>query len=135
MLVTKVLNENRDFRRLYARAKFLAHPILVTYAQRNSFGINRIGITATKKTGNAVLRNRSRRIIKAAYLSLEKELRPGWDFVFVARAKTSQMKSTDILPVMKNHIEKLTAKKPPAAKLPAAALNDEKTADILNQPL
>ena len=52
------LKENRDFKRLYAKGKSCPHPLLVTYARKNRLNISRIGITTSKKIGNAVSRNR-----------------------------------------------------------------------------
>lgn len=105
MLLT--LNENKDFRRIYARGKSMAHPILVTYAMRNRLGITRYGITTSKKIGKAVKRNRARRIIKAA-VQLQPRLPCGYDLIFVARARTTKVKSTDIFYVMRKQIKMLT---------------------------
>lgn len=55
-----VLHTNKDFRTLYYRGKSQVHPGLVTYVRRNRLGIPRAGITASKKLGNAVQRNRCR---------------------------------------------------------------------------
>jgi ribonuclease P protein component len=47
------------------------------------------GFTATKKVGNAVVRNRAkRRLREAARLLLPLHGRPGFDYVFIARAAT-----------------------------------------------
>lgn len=94
------INENRDFRRAYARGKSFVDPILVTYVIKNRNKAVRCGITTSKKTGNAVQRNRSRRIIREAFRLLSPELSGSWDLVFVARAKTPRVKSTDIARVM-----------------------------------
>lgn len=46
----------------------------------------RIGFTASKKTGNAVTRNRAkRRMRELARAVIAAEGRPGWDYVLVAR--------------------------------------------------
>lgn len=95
-----VLNQNRDFRRLYEKGKYFVNPCLVTYVAKNKKRQRRVGITASKKTGNAVKRNRSRRIIRQAFRELSPFVVGDWDLVFVARAKTPQMKSTEIRRVM-----------------------------------
>ena len=63
---------------------------------KNRAGICRVGITASKKIGNAVERNRCRRVIRAAYSSLEDQISGNYDFVFVARSRTKHLKSTHI---------------------------------------
>jgi ribonuclease P protein component len=51
----------------------------------------RFGLTASKKVGNAVLRNRARRRLRAAMRALLAEFgRPGHDYVAVARTATTQ---------------------------------------------
>ncbi len=46
----------------------------------------RVGFTASKKIGNAVLRNRAKRRMRAAVHQVLKRLAlPGWDYVLVAR--------------------------------------------------
>lgn len=50
------------------------------------------GFTATKKIGNAVARNRcKRRLREASRLLLPQLGRPGWDYVFIARAATAEI--------------------------------------------
>lgn len=99
------LKLNSDFRRAYGRGKTQTNPALVTYALKNRAGICRIGITTGKKLGNAVERNRCRRIIKEAYRSLSPDCAGGWDIVFVARHKAKQMKSTQIEQIMRGHLK------------------------------
>lgn len=92
------LNQNKDFLRLYYRGKSCAKPAVVVYAMKNRAGICRVGITTSKKIGNAVERNRSRRVIKAAFTQVlsENTINGNWDFVFVARGKTRYVKSTKL---------------------------------------
>lgn len=97
------LNTNSDFRRAYARGKVYTNPALVTYVLKNRAGICRIGITASKKIGNAVQRNRARRVIRAAAESLP-QMNGGYDLVFVARTKTIRKKSTEIFKVMEQQL-------------------------------
>lgn len=103
------LNLNKDFLRLYHRGKSNAKPALVVYAMKNRVGICRAGITTSKKIGNAVKRNRSRRIIRAAYQSVLKDeiIEGTWDFVFVARTKTTYVKSTTVEKAMRDAFKEL----------------------------
>lgn len=101
MLDFVTLKMNGDFRRLYNRGKAVTNPALVMYCMKNRAGICRIGITTGKKIGNAVERNRSRRIIKEAFRSVHKDVEGTYDFVFVARSKTKYQKSTYIEKVMR----------------------------------
>ena len=66
---------------------------------RRSGGI-RVGITTSKKIGNAVTRSRARRVIREAFRAAYPHVRPGYDFVFVARGKTAFLKSTQVHRVM-----------------------------------
>lgn len=106
MKIAKI-NQNRDFRLAYSKGKYAAHPLLVTYVVKNRKNETRIGITASKKVGNAVKRNRARRIITAAFLPLEQQIKKGYDIVLVARTKTPLAKSTQIAPVLQKHLQKL----------------------------
>lgn len=76
---------------------------------KNRAGICRIGITTSKKIGNAVERNKSRRLIRAAFQDVYKEYGEyleGYDFVFVARGRTRYKKSYDLEQVMVKHLKK-----------------------------
>ena len=91
---------NADFRRLYNRGKTVTDPALVIYYSKNRAGICRIGITTSKKIGNAVERNRSRRLLKEAFRSICPQVSPCYDIVIVARSKTKYVKSTRLAEIM-----------------------------------
>lgn len=94
------LKRNTDFRRLYNRGKTVTDPALVIYYSKNRAGICRIGITTSKKIGNAVERNRSRRVLKEAFRKVCPSVTAGYDIVIVARSKTKYMKSTRLAEIM-----------------------------------
>ena len=105
------LKQNTDFVRAYYRGKSIATPALVVYSMKNSAGICRVGITTGKKIGNAVERNRSRRVIRAAFQSVLKQytIQGNRDLVFVARGKTKFLKSTAVEKAMINALKELGA--------------------------
>ena len=80
------LKLNHIFRRLYSTAG-QANGHLVLYARPNRTGMNRVGITVSKKLGKAVVRNRVRRRLREVYRLNEDRFAPGWDIVVVARSR------------------------------------------------
>ncbi|MBQ6569850.1 MAG: ribonuclease P protein component [Clostridia bacterium] len=98
------LNKNNQFKRLYGKGRQFASPLLVTYCIKKKSGIIRYGITASKKIGCAVERNRARRVIREAYRAVYPEIASGADIVFVARGKTTRCKTDDVTAVMRLHL-------------------------------
>ena len=80
------LKLNHIFRQLYATSG-VANSYLVLYARKNRTATNRVGITASKKLGHAVVRNRVRRRLREVYRLNEDLFAPGWDIVVVARSR------------------------------------------------
>ena len=100
MKITAIIKKNRDFTRMYRRARSQTGQLLVTDCAKNRLGHNRIGITASKRVGNAVRRNRAKRVIRAAYTGLEGQLPQGYDFIFVARSRTAHCKMQPVQEMM-----------------------------------
>jgi ribonuclease P protein component len=105
------INKNGEFRRVYSRGKSFVSPVLVSYVMKTRGSDVRVGITTSKKIGNAVKRSRARRVIRAALRSLGGEIKPGYSFIFVARSKTAAVKSTDIRRAMLFQLKKAGALK------------------------
>lgn len=93
MLYTEILNSNRDFLSLYKKGRCIVSRNVVVYFRKNGLSCNRLGITAGKKVGNAVRRNRAKRIIRQAYRENELLFPVGIDLVIVARASAAEVKS------------------------------------------
>ena len=90
------LKQNWEFRRLYARGKCVATPVFILYFAKGKSGRVRLGITAGKKVGSAVKRNRAKRVITAAFDYCMPQIKKGYDFCVVARGKILSAKSTQI---------------------------------------
>lgn len=111
MINTVRMKDNKVFLALFKKGKFVCGRACVVYFRRNGSAVNRLGISTGKKTGNAVVRSRCRRIIRQAYRENEAEFPKGFDIVIVSRAFAGQCKSTDIsyflrkkvIPEMKSH--------------------------------
>jgi ribonuclease P protein component len=68
------------------------------------------GFTATKKIGNAVIRNRAKRRLREAARQLLPRLgQPGWDYVFIARQDTADIGWARLLDDMESALLSLPA--------------------------
>lgn len=86
------LKQNHIFRRLYAKGESSVGHSVVVYCRRNGLEVNRLGISAGKKLGNAVVRNRARRRLREAYRINEMRCKHGYDIVLVARQRAVKVK-------------------------------------------
>lgn len=101
MRYTIIIKENKDFVNLYKKGKYTSGRAVTVYYRKNPRGLTRLGITTGKKVGNAVTRNRCRRIIRAAFYCCEEDFPKGYDYVIVARPPCGELKSTSILSFFK----------------------------------
>lgn len=99
------LNRNYLFQRAYRSKNSFVSPFVVTYVVKRRSGSLRIGITASKKIGCAVQRNRARRIVKAAAFDLLKNADGPFDIVLVCRKATVTQKSTRIEDILRGHLK------------------------------
>ncbi|MGA8757076.1 MAG: ribonuclease P protein component [Stellaceae bacterium] len=91
-----------DFLRVAASRQKAVMPGLVLQSAPAPVGGNngsvRVGFTASRKVGNAVLRNRAKRKMRAAASSvLADRGRPGTDYVLIARASTPERPFAELL--------------------------------------
>ena len=79
------LSKNSQFAAVFNEGNFWANDLMVLRAMPNGLNTSRTGIVASKKIGNAVIRNRAKRLIREAVRL--NSIKPGWDIVIVARKK------------------------------------------------
>jgi ribonuclease P protein component len=92
------LTRRAEFLRAAAKGRKAPMPGLVLQAlPRDDTGPARLGFTVTKKIGNAVIRNRTRRRLKeAARLVLAEQPVAGVDLVLIGRAGTAKRDFTSL---------------------------------------
>ena len=103
-MIVEKFKLNKDFRRLYGRGKSFVSPHVVTYCICGKQEKIRVGITVAKKIGNAVCRNRAKRLITAAFREVQGQVKQGAEIVFVARTRILYTKSTTVAKEIKEHL-------------------------------
>lgn len=84
------LKKSAEFQRVRALKQSWAHPLLVLYAAAGEGAVTRVGISASKRTGKAVTRNRIKRLIREAVRRFLPDMPAGQDLVFVARPAAAE---------------------------------------------
>ena len=81
------LRANDDFQRVRREGRSWAHPLLVLVVApgRESEGRSRVGITVSRRVGNAVVRNRVKRRVREVMRRRYPQIATGKDLVFVVR--------------------------------------------------
>ena len=79
------IKKNREFQSIYRGGTSHANRLLVMYVTENEQGVNRIGISVSKKVGNSVVRHRLTRLVREAYRLHEDMFCMGMDIVVVLR--------------------------------------------------
>jgi ribonuclease P protein component len=120
--------------RMTSRPQFLAAAKGVSEARgavvvqrldrRDGLPVVRLGFTATRKVGNAVLRNRAkRRLREAARAAVPLLAVPGSDYVFIARMGTADRPWDRLLDDVKSALTRLATPRPAPKTAPMTSAN------------
>lgn len=90
------LRRTNDVRRVYDKGRSWAHPLLVLIIRPNGLDFSRVGVTASRRVGGAVARNRAKRLLREAARRLYPQFGPGWDVMLVARVNILKAKEPQV---------------------------------------
>lgn len=116
LLDFRLPKENRlrkpgEFRRVYAEGKQLKGRFMTVFIMPSATAVQRLGITASKKAiGNAVMRNRAKRLLREAFRLSRAELESletKYDWVLNARRSLLQTKLDEPLAELRRIIGKV----------------------------
>lgn len=86
------IKKNDEFQTVFQKGKSTANRQFVVYQLDKEEQPNfRIGLSVSKKIGNAVVRNRIKRMIRQSITELKDEIDSGKDFVIIARKPCAEM--------------------------------------------
>jgi ribonuclease P protein component len=90
------LQQGWQFRRVYDEGRCARGRLLVVYALDAPEEPRRVGVVTSRRVGNAVVRNRARRLLREAYRLHKQQLPEHLQLVMVARTAISQKKLRDV---------------------------------------
>ena len=79
------ITSSQDFERIYAQRQRAGDEHLLVFAAANGRNFSRLGLSVSKKHGNAVARSRLKRLLREAFRLTQHELPPGLDLVLIPR--------------------------------------------------
>ena len=77
------LTKGAQYLAVYKSGKAWVDNLIVMKALPNGFECSRYGFSVSKDVGNAVVRNRVRRLFREVVRKMS--IKPGWDIVFITR--------------------------------------------------
>lgn len=86
------IKKNKEFQEVFQKGKSFANRQFIVYVLKKTDQPHfRIGLSVSKKIGNAITRNRIKRYIRQSFLELKEQIHSGSDYVIIARKPTVDM--------------------------------------------
>ena len=90
------LTKPADFDRVYTDGQKIGSASLALFFDPSPSETTRVGISVSKKMGNAVTRNRIKRLLREAFRLNKHKLKKGYDLLFVARRGVRDMRFREV---------------------------------------
>ncbi|NLW22026.1 MAG: ribonuclease P protein component [Tissierellia bacterium] len=90
------LRKNEEFKRVYKRGKNYWNRNLILYVVENGLDYSRVGFTVTKKVGNSVVRNRTRRRVREIYRKYINNIKEGYDIIIIPKKNVVDIDHKDL---------------------------------------
>jgi ribonuclease P protein component len=100
------LTRSVDIKRVRRSGKSYAHPFVVLYVLKAEVPEIHIGVSAGLAVGNAIKRNRAKRLLRAAVSELLPLTIPGFDMLLVARSPLANANVHQTLDALSNLMQR-----------------------------
>ncbi|MCK5914678.1 MAG: ribonuclease P protein component [Deltaproteobacteria bacterium] len=112
------IRERREFTEIFDNARKTHSSHLILFRRSNSRQSARVGITASRKVGVAVVRNRIKRLIREYYRQHKADFIPGFDYSLVVKKSFSRLSRGAAADELRSILAKSTRlKSSPSAKI------------------
>lgn len=87
---------NREFTYAYKKGAKIVTGTMVFYWYKNRQSQSKLGLTVSTALGGSVVRNRLKRLMRAAYSARKDEIKGGYNIIIAARAKLARAEFSQI---------------------------------------
>lgn len=98
------MKSSRDFQSMYRSGHKCTGKYFFSFLRVRHDLDTYLGVTASRRIGNAVIRNRAKRIMREAVRLVVTETQPGFDLILVARSSIRSAGTDQLIPQLKNHL-------------------------------
>ncbi|MGN8647657.1 ribonuclease P protein component [Gracilibacillus sp. HCP3S3_G5_1] len=86
------IKKNSEFQEVFKKgASFANRQLVIYYLHKDQQQHYRVGLSVSKKIGNAVVRNQVKRYIRQAFLELDTTIKKDYDIIIIARQPVKNM--------------------------------------------
>lgn len=92
MIKKQRIKKNAEFQTIFKKGKSFANRQFVVYCLlKEEQDYYRVGLSVSKKVGNAVVRNRIKRYIRQTFLEIHDQVSPNMDYIIIARNPAAKL--------------------------------------------
>lgn len=107
------LRSGKDFERIYGQGLRVRNGVFLVICLRNQVGVTRLGLSVSRAQGNAVQRNRMKRVIREAFRKERGVLPEGFDLVVIPKDRRRASRLATAAPALLELLARLAKRTAP----------------------